>query len=230
MPNRAALLKAAAAGAAASRSDLLAAAAKNRPRARLVFAVDATASRSAAWNTAREVTDTLFQALPGQLDVALAVHGGSTVHTFTDFVTDPSILRETAAQISCKSGATKLIEIMQRTIAAPDAKVLLYIGDTFEEPIEEAREVAGLLNARGVRMIVLHDEPQRDQAAGDVFADLAHRTGGFVLPFDAGAAARIREVLEAVAVLAVGGIKLLQEKKNTLAAAPLLLSHLPHSS
>jgi hypothetical protein len=48
-----------------------------------------------------------------------------------------------------------------------------------------------------------------------------------VLPFNAGAAARVREILEAVAVLAVGGVKLLQQKKNTLAAAPLLLSRLP---
>jgi len=64
-------------------------------RARLVFAVDGTASRSAAWDTARKVTDTLFQALPGQLDVALAVHGGSRVHTFTDFVSDPNVLRDT---------------------------------------------------------------------------------------------------------------------------------------
>ena len=44
--------------------------------ARLVFAVDATASRSAAWEAAKELTDALFQALPGTLDVALAVHGG----------------------------------------------------------------------------------------------------------------------------------------------------------
>src|SRR6266404_890830 len=65
------------------------------------------------------------------------------------------------------------------------------------------------------KIVLLHDEPQRDQAAGDIFADLAQRTGGFVLPFDAGAAARIREVLEAVAVLAVGGTKPLQAKKHS---------------
>lgn len=60
-----------------------------------------------------------------------------------------------------------------------------------------------------------------------MFADLARRADGLVLPFNAGAAARVREILEAVAVLAVGGVKLLQQKKNTLAAAPLLLSRLP---
>ncbi len=46
-------------------------------RPRLVFAVDATASREPAWAAARQVTDVLVKALPGELDVAVAVHGGS---------------------------------------------------------------------------------------------------------------------------------------------------------
>src|ERR1700760_4405641 len=50
------------------------------PRPRLVFAVDAPASREPAWATARQVTDALVKATPGGLDVALAVHGGSRVH------------------------------------------------------------------------------------------------------------------------------------------------------
>jgi hypothetical protein len=52
-------------------------------RAGLVFGFDATASREPAWAAARQVTDALVQALPGELDVALAVHGGGRLHTFT---------------------------------------------------------------------------------------------------------------------------------------------------
>src|SRR6185312_7334552 len=59
-------------------------------RARLVFGFDATASREPAWDTARQVTDALVRALPGELDVALAVHGGARLHTFTDFTADPN--------------------------------------------------------------------------------------------------------------------------------------------
>ena len=57
-------------------------------RPRLIFGFDATASREPAWATARTVTDALVQALPGELDVALAVHGGSMLHTFTGFTAD----------------------------------------------------------------------------------------------------------------------------------------------
>src|SRR5271157_954362 len=51
-------------------------------RPRMVFGFDATASREPAWDTARQVTDALVKALPGALDVALAVHGGGRMHTF----------------------------------------------------------------------------------------------------------------------------------------------------
>jgi hypothetical protein len=188
----------------------------------MVFAVDATGSREAAWKTAREVTDALLQALPGALDVALAVHGGGRVHTFTKFLGDAGKIRDVAASIKCQAGGTCLVEIMQRTSDASGVKVLLYIGDAFEEAIDEARRAADKLKEQGTRMIILQDGME----ASEAFTAIAKRTDGFVLPFDASAAGRIREILEAVAVLAVGGVKMLEAKKKTLAAAPLLLSHL----
>src|SRR6478672_1387614 len=71
------------------------------PRPRLIFAVDATASREPAWAAARQVTDALVKAMPGGLDVALAVHGGSRVHTFTGFTDDARTLRDRAAGVDC---------------------------------------------------------------------------------------------------------------------------------
>ena len=73
-------------------------------RPRLVFGFDATASREPAWAAARQVTDALVRALPGELDVALAVHGGGQLHTFTEFTTNPATLRDRAAAIECLSG------------------------------------------------------------------------------------------------------------------------------
>lgn len=223
---RAALQKAAAGvSAKPSRSEMLAkAAAIPKQRPRLVFAFDATGSRAGAWDAARRVTDTLFMALPGQLDVALAVHGGSEVHTFTDFTADANELRDVAATIKCMAGGTQLIPIMERTRNTADVKTLLYIGDAFEESLEQAMGVAEGLKAKGIRLIVLHDgnyEPVRE-----AFTTLTGRTGGFVLPFDAAAADKLRDVFEAIAVLAVGGVQLLETRKKTLTAAPLLLSHL----
>ena len=193
--------------------------------ARLVFAVDATASRSAAWEAAKELTDALFQALPGTLDVALAVHGGNKVHTFTQYVSDAHKLRDLAASIKCKAGETRLLDILDRvTWETPKAQVVVYIGDCFEESARKAQGLADKLKAQGTRVIILQDG--HDGKAADVFASIAARSGGAVLPFDLTSLKRLRELLSAVAMLAVGGEQLLKAKQGAQPGARLLLEGL----
>jgi hypothetical protein len=196
-------------------------------RPRLVFAVDATASREPAWAAARQVTDALVKALPGELDVALAVHGGSRVHTFTAFTSDATTLRDRAAGVACEAGMTRLLPILSAGLKRPAVRVVIYIGDVFEESVVQGRRLADTMGAQGTKLIVLHDTA--DPAArrdAEVFWDLAKRTGGCVLPFDANASGRLRDLLSAVAVYAVGGEKLLWERRHDLPAAVALLEHL----
>ena len=190
-------------------------------------ASDATASRERAWATARQVIDALVQALPGELDVALAVHGGSRLHTFTEFTADPNTLRDRAASIACVAGHTQLLPILSRSLSSPNVRVVTYIGDVYEEFPARGRKLADELGRRGIKLVVLHDivdwTARRD---AELFLDLARRTGGCVLPFDASAPGRLRELLAAIAVFAVGGAKLLQDKRGELPGAVLLLQHL----
>jgi hypothetical protein len=199
--------------------------ASSRPR--LIFGFDATASREPAWAAARAVTDALVKALPGELDVALAVHGGSMLHTFTEFTANPNTLRDRAAGISCIAGFTRLLPILSRALSNSGVRVVVYIGDVFEESPSHGRKLADAMGLRGIKLIVLHDtvdwNARRD---AEMFLDLARRTGGCVLPFDANAPTRLRELLAAVAVYAVGGSSLLEEKRDELPAAMLLLEHL----
>jgi hypothetical protein len=196
-------------------------------RPRLIFGFDATASREPAWAAARKVTDALVKALPGELDVALAVHGGSMLHTFTEFTSDPNRLRDRAAGISCISGMTRMLPILSRALSNPGVRVVVYIGDVFEESPVRGRKLADAMGLKGIKLIVLHDtadwNARRD---AEVFLDLARRTGGCVVPFDANAPARLRELLAAVAVYAVGGTEMLEEKREELPGAVLLLEHL----
>ncbi len=196
-------------------------------RPRLIFGFDATASREPAWATARTVTDALVKALPGELDVALAVHGGSMLHTFTEFTDNPTTLRDRAAGIRCIAGFTRLLPILARALSNPGVRVVVYIGDVFEESPARGRKLADEMGSKGIRLIVLHDtadwNAKRD---AEVFLDLARRTGGCVLPFDASAPARLRELLAAVAVYAVGGKEMLEERQAELPGAVLLLEHL----
>ena len=197
------------------------------PRPRLIFGVDATASREPAWTAARQVTDALVKALPGELDVALAVHGGSRVHTFTAFTNNASTLRDRAAGVSCVAGLTRLLPILSASLNRAAVRVVVYVGDVFEENVIQGRQIADAMGGRGTKLIVLHDTV--DAAAyrdADVFWDLAKRTGGCVLPFDSNAPGRLRDLLSAVAVYAVGGEKLLRARRNDLPGAIALLDHL----
>jgi hypothetical protein len=197
------------------------------PRPRLVFAVDATASREPAWAAARQVTDALVKTLPGELDVALAVHGGSRVHTFTAFTNDPNTLRDRAAGVTCQAGATRLLPILTATLKRPAIKVVIYIGDVFEEHLPLARQTADAMGAQNTKLIVLHDTSDPTACRDtELFWDLAKRTGGCVLPFDATAPGRLRDILSAVAVYAVGGEKLLRQRQHVLPGAVALLEHL----
>ena len=122
---------------------------------------------------------------------------------------------------------TRLLPILSTTLKQQSVRVVIYIGDVFEESLSHGRRLADQLRARGTKLIVLHDtaDPSARRDA-ELFWDLAKRTGGCVLPFDASAPGRLRDILAAVAVYAVGGEKLLRERRHELAGAVALLDEL----
>ena len=122
---------------------------------------------------------------------------------------------------------TRLLAILSRCLREPGVRVVTYIGDVFEESLSRGQKLADELGARGIKLIVLHDTSAWDaRRDAEVFLDLARRTGGCVLPFDPSAPGRLRDILTAAAVYAVGGEELLREKREELPGAVLLLEHL----
>jgi hypothetical protein len=165
--------------------------------------------------------------MPGELDVALAVHGGSRVHTFTAFTSDANTLRDRAAGVTCQAGLTRLLPILAAGLKQPSVRVVIYVGDVFEESLAQGRRLADSMGVQGIKLIVLHDTADASaRLHAEVFWDLAKRTGGCVLPFDTHAPGRLRDLLSAVAVYAVGGEKLLRERRHDLPGAIALLEHL----
>ena len=87
---------------------------------------------------------------------------------------------------------TRLLPILSRALSNPGVRVVTYIGDVFEESPVTGRKLADAMGLKGIKLIVLHDtadwNARRD---AEVFLDLARRTGGCVLPFDANAAGTV---------------------------------------
>lgn len=203
------------------------AAATEARRPRLVFAIDATGSRQATWDNAKKIIDSMFTALPGEVDIALAVHSGNEVSKFTDFSSDVARFRHEAKSVLCKPGRTQLCEVMQKALENTGIKVFIYVGDAFEESDAAAYELGDEFKARGIRAIMMHDESsQANPAARTVFEEIARRTGGVCCDFRSADLGGMKDILQAVAVLAAGGIKLLEQKRAQLPGAAKLLPFL----
>jgi hypothetical protein len=205
----------------------LAEAAVVAPRApRMVFALDATASRQHAWDAARAVTDSLFTAVPGGIEIALAAHGGGQATRFGAFHRNVGPLRDEAASIVCRAGHTRMLDLVELSLKHTSVRAFVYIGDCFEEDPVRGLALADMMRLRGTKLIVLHDLSTASREDAIFFAAMAARTGGMVLPFDANSLEHLRDVLSALAAYVAGGRSLLQSRCLTSPASRLLLENL----
>ena len=106
-------------------------------------------------------------------------------------------------------------------------KAQIYVGDCVEEFAEAARALATQLKLTGRRCFLLHETVSGHAGynvtqAADVCGMIALVTGGTLLPFDATSLDKVKELLEATAVYAVGGVELLEQQAKQLHAAKRL--------
>ena len=135
----------------------------------------------------------------------LTVHGGSKLHTFTRFERDARKLCDRVAGVRCQAGETRLLDILARVLATDGVSTVVYVGDVFEESERQARKLAAALAGRNIRLIVLQDAERHGSARGGHLRRNDGAYGRRVLPFDASALPKLRDLFAAVAVLAVGG-------------------------
>jgi hypothetical protein len=149
--------------------------------ARLVVAIDATFSRHYNWTAAKALHDRILELLPRQYEVALAVYHDD-VDTFTPFTSNRRKLRALAAQIDCTGAHECLPEVLARVVEIEDTLAVINITDESASCDPVACEYAETLSAHGTRVFILLDSDAINAPA--IFASIASRTGGAVLPFD----------------------------------------------
>jgi hypothetical protein len=182
----------------------------NAPRARLVFALDATMSRQPTWDLACRVQGEMFATASdaGGLSVQLVYFRGFGECRASRWVADPRTLTDLMTKISCQGGQTQIGRMLRhvRTEASQTpVKVLVYVGDAMEEPIDDLCAVAGELALLGVKAFMFHEG--NDPDAAQAFQEIARLSGGAYARFDAGAPQALSELLRAAAAYATGGLK-----------------------
>ena len=197
-------------------------------RGRLIFALDATASREPTWDVAMQIQGEMFSetAALGGLDIQLAYYRG-----FAEFVAGPwearaaDLLRRMSA-VSCLAGQTQIAKLLAHARAeAQRGKVdaLVFVGDCVEEDADRLGRLAGELGLLGVRAFLFHEGA--DPAARRAFEHIAKLTGGACCPFDRSSASQLKDLLGAVAVYAAGGRRALADFSRRRGGVALLLTH-----
>ncbi|SLN41522.1 hypothetical protein [Oceanibacterium hippocampi] len=196
-------------------------------RGRLMFALDATASRQATWDRACHQQAEMFTAAAelGGLDVKLLFYRGFGECKATPWVASAESMIGYMQRVRCLGGQTQIGRVLNKTIKETEAKrvnALIFVGDCMEEDVDELCHLAGKLGMLGVPIFLFHEGP--DPIARAAFEQMARLSGGAYCPFDGASAGALRELLRAVAVYAAGGRKALEDLSRKQGGAPLMIA------
>jgi hypothetical protein len=175
---------------------------------RLIFAMDATASRAPTWDHACHIQSEMFAetAALGGLEIQLCYYRGFREFEASGWLTDTASLQRQMAAVRCLGGHTQIGRVLEHATAMAKRQrtdALVFVGDCMEEEIDDLCELAGALGIHGVPAFMFHEGG--DARAAQAFRQIAKLTKGAYCPFDTGSAHQLRDLLSAVAVYAAGG-------------------------
>src|SRR3954453_304441 len=181
-------------------------------RGRLIFALDATASREPTWDRACRIQGEMFEATAalGGLDVKLVYYRGFNECKASRWMSDDADLHRVMRAVSCLGGETQIERVLAHAIAETKKQrvnALVFVGDAMEENVDRLCKLAGELGLNGVPVFFFHEGS--DPIAGKAFQQIAKLSRGAYFRFDLASAERLKELLAAVAVYAAGGYRAL---------------------
>lgn len=204
-----------------------------KDRGRLIFAMDATASRQYSWDQAMHIQADMFQETRklGGLDIQLCYFRGFEEFKATPWTSKSEQLLKLMTGVSCLAGETQIAKVLQHGINQAKAgrvNALVFVGDCCEEHIDRLGRLAGELSILGVPCFLFHEGD--DPNAARVFQQIATLTKGAYCRFDQASAQTLKDLLKAVAIFASGGKKALDSYVSVNGGASRLLIEQMRSS
>ncbi|MFP6808616.1 MAG: VWA domain-containing protein [Pseudomonadales bacterium] len=190
---------------------------KRSGKGRLVFAMDATASREPTWDHACQLQGEMFSTTDalGGLMIQMCYYRG-----FREFYTSPWCLHSeellsemTAAR--CLGGHTQIHKVLSHLMeenSRQKIQAAVFVGDALEEDADKLCHQAGKLGVLGIPLFVFQEGRQANVRS--VFKQMAALSGGAYSPFDLNSASQLKNLLSAVAVFAAGGKQALKKLEH----------------
>jgi hypothetical protein len=184
---------------------------------RLIFALDATASRRPTWEMACQLQAQMFEEVKtiGGLSVQLVYYRGLDECRASKWISRPDHLSGLMEKIDCRMGHTQIGKILthtQRETKLLKVSALTFVGDAIEENPDALAHEAGELGRLGVPVFMFQEGDNREVER--TFREIARLTHGAYCRFDPGAARQLAELLRAVAVYAAGGMTALAARRD----------------
>jgi hypothetical protein len=194
---------------------------------RLIFALDATASREPTWDRASDVQAQMFLEAGrfGGLEVQLVYYRGFHECKASRWVKNPAELLRLMTGVMCRAGQTQIRRVLRHALGETRRQrvnALVFVGDCCEEDVDELGALAGELGLLGIRAFLFQEGS--DPKATRAFRDIARLTGGAHCAFDRNSPSELRDLLGAVAAYASGGKDALQELQMHGSVAVKLLA------
>lgn len=194
---------------------------------RLIFAMDATASRGPTWDMAISIQADMFQeaASLGGLDVQLVFYRGLAECRSSAWIKDPAEMGRLMQKVGFLAGRTQIERVLRHTLketATQEVNALVFIGDAMEENLDLLADAAGQLGLKGVPVFMFHEGG--GEPAASAFKHIAKVSGGAYCLFDAGSPGALRALLRAVAAFVAGGPKALRDHGRAHGGAALQIT------
>ena len=195
---------------------------------RLLFAMDATASREPMWDRACAIQSEMFTeaARVGGLAVQLCHYGGFYGFEATPWLTSSDALLRHMSAVRCAAGMTQIERVLRHAKEQAErtrVNAVVFVGDCVEEDVDRVCAAAGPLRLLSVPVFVFHEG--YDPVAERALREIATLTRGAYCRFDASSAAQLRDLLRAVAVYAAGGREALEDLGRREGGTIKLLAH-----
>jgi hypothetical protein len=156
------------------------------PPGRLVFGIDATASREHAWSIARNLQSKMFveAGVSGRLNLQLVYYGGNICRA-SKWASSGEELARWMGAIECEAGFTQIEKVLQHALREHEKapiKGITFIGDAMEENLDALAALADELGAAGVPLHIYQEG--NDDTVHKAFRLLALKTGGTYSAFN----------------------------------------------
>lgn len=175
---------------------------------RVLFALDATASRQPTWDQACHLQNEMFveAGKVGKLNLQLCYFRGYNEFYNSTWLQTSHQLSQIMSNVFCSPGHTQIRKVLQLALTETrkqQIQAVIYIGDSMEENLDTLCQSAGELGLLSTPVFLFQEGT--DLVTKRAMKEIARLSGGAYHSFNMHSSSLLKQLLTAVAIYATGG-------------------------